>query len=143
MKFKLMFFALLLSFALCAPAMAEMKTFGSFKVDVPNGWTSQQLPAESGKGVVLGAPDKSASISIAIAPTGGMTIKDIANAQAQALGGKAEEMGGVYHITGKMESVDVSVFISDADKGNMVVISIAGNINHPEVEGILDSIEEI
>ena len=58
MKIRILFFAVLLSLALCLPAMAVVKDFGKFKADVPAGWKGIKVddivyiattPAESEK----------------------------------------------------------------------------------------------
>lgn len=141
MKFKLMLFAVLLSFVLCVPAMAEVKTFGDITVDVPTGWMTQEVPAAAGKGVALMAPDGSATVTIAIVPSKGMTVKAMADAQAQAIGGKVEEEDGVYHISGKVQGMDANYFVSEADGGEVAMISVAGDINNAGVQTILNSVE--
>ena len=137
MKVKQLVFAVLLSFALCAPAMAEVKTFGDIKVDVPTGWTTQEVPGATG--VALMSPDKTATISIAQAPMAGKSLEAIANESAAAMGGKATKDEDGYMIEGNMGGAKIAAYILEAEGGNFLAITLAGE--HKDFEAILNSIE--
>jgi hypothetical protein len=130
---------LLAVFTLClsaSTAFAEMKTFPKFKVDVPAGWTASQ----DGETVILVANDKSASVSITVASTQGMTLKDLAAAMAQQLkGSQPQAFDDGYYFTFKSEAVESSAIITGDDKEYALFVSTGDS---PQIEQIMNSLED-
>ena len=141
MKIKIMFFAFLLSLALCLPAMAEVKDFGVFTVDVPAGWNATQ-DKESGV-VIIAAADKSAVLTIFVSPTEGVSVADIAQMFATELKGSTPQRQAgadeVYVFTYKSGEVESTAVISAADKDYLLLTMTGSN---PEMGKILASIQE-
>ena len=138
MKMRLFFFTLLLSLALCLPAMAQTKDFGKFKMLVPAGWTD----AVDGSTVSLKAPDKSAAITITIGDREGASAAVIAKAFSKEFNGSApeEDEDGDCTFTFKNASgVDAHAAVSIEGK-NFILITLTGE--HPDADKILESIEE-
>lgn len=132
--------ATLVALALClmtSAAFAEVKSFPKFSINVPDGWeTSQEGPT-----VILVAKDKSASISITIAPTGGASAKDLAAAFAKELGGsepKYDQENDTYEFTFNKGVESNAVFTVEGEEYLLVVI--AGE--NPQIQDILGSMEE-
>ena len=139
MKMRVVFFTCLLSLALCLPALAEMKDFGKFKIEVPAGWTT----AVDGDTVGITAPDKSASISVTVAASDGATPEAIAKELSAAFKGSAPTKDDdAYVFTFKNENgVDsVGVVGGLGDGKQVAVVTITGE--HADVEKILNSLEE-
>ena len=139
MKMRVVFFTCLLSLALCLPALAEMKEFAKFKIDVPAGWTTEV----DGDTVGIIAPDKSAAISVTVAASEGATPEAIAKDLSEAFKGSApEKSDDVYVFTFKNESgVDsVGVVAGLGDGKQVAVVTITGE--HADVEKIVGSLEK-
>lgn len=119
-----------------ATAFAEVKTFPKFKVDVPAGWTDSQ----DGDTVILAAGDKSASVSITVASTQGMSLKDLAAAMSQQLkGSPPQSLGDGYHFTFKAGAVESDAILS-GDATTYVLFVATGE--HPQIEHIMNSLED-
>jgi hypothetical protein len=138
MKIRVLFLTVLLSLALCLPAMAEKKDFGKFKVLVPAGWTDT-VDEET---VILAAPDNSAVITISVAEHEGMSATDIAKEMSKALKGSTPERDadGDYTFTYKNENGAEGVGVVSVDGKNFVFITLTGE--HADVDKILESVED-
>ena len=63
---------------LASMAFAATQDFGKFTMDIPDGWTATQ----DGASAIIVKNDNTASLSITVAPTGGNSVKDLADAFA-------------------------------------------------------------
>ncbi len=127
-------------FALCLMAgtsFAAVKTFAKFKVDVPSNWTA----SEEGPTVTMIAKDKSASISITVDKTNGMSLKDLATAFSKELkGSKPEADDDTYTFTFKPgEGVESKAVIA-VDGKEYYLFVITGE--NDQIEDIMGSIED-
>ena len=133
--------ATLVALALClaaSSAFAEVKSFPKFKIDVPAGWTSLQ----EGPTVILVANDKSASISITIADTNGVSAKDLAAAFAKELKGnepKFDAETDAYEFKFTSGGVENQATLTVEGK-EYLLLTIAGE--NPQVYDILDTLED-
>ncbi|MDR2488178.1 MAG: hypothetical protein LBD42_01550 [Desulfovibrio sp.] len=129
----------LLAFCLTASlAFAGVMSFPKFKVNVPDGWEASQ----EGPTVILAANDKSASISITIAETEGMAIKDLAMGFSQALSGsepQADTESGGYQFTFKKGAVESDALLTVEGKNYLLLVVTGEN---PQIQNILGSLEE-
>lgn len=134
------FTAILAALALClmaSVAFAEMKSFSKFSIDVPSGWEASQ----DGPSVALVAKDKSASISITIAPTGGTSAKELAAAFAKELKGsepKYNKDDDTYEFTFNQGVQSNAMFTVEGEEYMLIVVTG----ENPQVADILGSMEE-
>ena len=137
MKIKVLLFAFFMSFALSLPALAEVKDFGKFKVDVPAGWTAKD---DDGT-VIIAAADNSAVITITAGDNDGTSIEELAKQVSAELKGSAPKLeDDTYIFTFKNENgVDSHGFVS-GDAKQFALVTITGE--HSDTEKILNSLEE-
>lgn len=137
---------LALSFALCATAAAEMKKFSGFSVDVPAGWTAaEQADANGNKAAVITNAAKKITVMVSVMPLNGKTIKEAVDEFAKQVGGKAEDLGdGVFGIAYKGPDGNDITTLSMAmpDGKHSIAAAVIGDTEDPEVEAIINSIDE-
>ena len=128
--------------ALClmaATAFAGVTSFTKFKVNVPNGWSSSQ----DGDTVILIADDKSASVSITVASTNGMSLKDLADAFVKQLKGgnlqKVDDDGYTFTFKAGDGPIESTAIITSDDKEYFLFVTTG---EHAQFEDIMNSIED-
>lgn len=130
----------LLWLALCTAALAAPVEKQTFRVVVPDGWTAAAVPDVS-EGVVLVAPDKSVSVTIVTAASGGMTPEQLAADYAQKLhAARTAQIGNYHGLKGMAGGLPLEVCLWTFD-GMHGVVSIVGRTTHPALQGIVDSLE--
>lgn len=134
---KKLLLAALLVLGMAMSASAAVKSFKSFSIDVPDGWTA----TEDGSVVALIAPGNACALSIASDSAGGMKGEDVAKAMSQQLKGTAPQaQDGGYAFTFKNQNgVESKCFVMVEDN-KFVMLTITGD--HPQLGQILDSIED-
>ncbi len=124
--------ALVLAFALTASA--EIKQFARFSVDVPEGWTT----AQEGDTVNITAKDNSASLSVTLSSTRGVSIKDIAaGLSRQHKGSEPEESNGSFTFALNDGRSNATVVGDDKDFLSLIITG-----EHAQLGDIIDSIKE-
>ena len=123
---------------LCGGAFAAVQDFPKFKIDVPSDWTSSQ----AGPTVILIANDKTASISITVAPTEGAPLAELAKAFVNELKGTdlAPESGGFSFTFKSGEAASRALLMENPDTKEYVLIAITGE--NPKVSQILGSLQD-
>lgn len=130
----------LLLLCLCATAVAAPVQKQTFRVQAPDGWTVAAVP-DVAEGVVLVAPDKSVSITIVTAGSGTLTPEQLAADYAQKLhASRVAQNGNYYGLKGMAGELPLEVCLWTFD-GMHGVASIVGRTGHPELQGIVDSLE--
>ena len=139
MKMKTMFFAFLLSLALCLPTLAEVKDFGNFTGNVPAGWTTFKNNDTGVVGII--APDKSAAVSIYLDKNPAENIEELAKQFFAALKGSdlKKVQDNTFRFTFKNESGVESKCAISGDSELFCMVTVTGN--HPEVENIVNSLQ--
>ena len=138
MKMKWGFSTLAMILLLCGTAFGAMQDFPKFKIDVPSDWTASQ----DGPTVILVANDKSASISITVAPTGGASLEDLAKAFSKELNGSAPKASNDgFEFTFNAGAVPSQAFIAD-DPNTKEYVLVAVTGENPKVGEILNSMQE-
>ena len=123
-------------------SFAFAQNFGAFSVDVPDGWNAGQ----NGPTAILSKPDNSGNISITVADSEGIALKDLADAfraefaKSFASVGEAEELDGDYEweMT-TANGVESHALISGAD-GKYLLIVVTGEVNEDEVAAVMGAI---
>lgn len=135
---KIFLAALIFIFAL--PAFGAVQDFGRFTVEIPVGWTATQ----DGDTVTVIKNNKTASVSINIAPSDGVQIRTLAETFMKELGGKNfhfDDEAYMFDITNP-NGVPSNAFISGDDK-TYVLIVITGKENlSDEINKIVESVTE-
>ena len=137
---KRLFTAAALVALFAAAAFAGVQDFGKFTVDVPEGWTA----TADGETVGIVKNDNTASASITVSETEGSSLKEIADAFVQALGGKnlAADNGAYTFEFTNQNGVDSKAVLSGDDK-NYALIIMTGVENAPDDFGkIINSLTE-
>lgn len=136
MKWGLLTLAMIL--LLCGTAFGAVQDFPKFKIDVPSDWTASQ----QGPTVILLANDKSASISITVAPMEGVSLEDLAKAFSKEFNGSAPTAtDGGFGFTFTAGAVPSHAFIADnPDTKEYVLVAVTGE--NPKVEEILNSLQD-
>jgi hypothetical protein len=132
----------ILSFAVCANAAVKKYENGKipFSLDIPDGWTEQALDG----GVMLIAPDKKSTFTIASVPADGLDSKTFAEGTAKEAKFKdpkidCDEDG--CSIIGTIQNVNVKTVISvDKPSDAVLVISMSGD-NPEGFTKILDTLQ--
>ena len=143
---KKLFSALVLALSLSVAPLASAAVqefgpdFGRFTVDVPAGWTTQNIDG----GVVVVNAAKDTSVAIACAKNNGESAKDIASAVAQQSGfvNPTIERGdddSTYVVSGQINGQDTNTVIVTEDD-LLFVISIAGK-DMDAASAIVDTLE--
>jgi hypothetical protein len=130
--------ALLALGLMASVAFAGVVTFSKFKINVPDGWGA----SEEGPTVILTANDNSAAISLTVAATEGMALKDLAAAFSKELNGSAPQYDSEndnYQFTFKKGEVESNAMIT-VDGKEYCLVAITGD--NPKVQEILGSLEE-
>ena len=138
MKLKWGLSTLAMVLLLCGTAFGAMQDFPKFKIDVPSDWTASQ----EGPTVILLANDKSASISITVAPMAGVSLEDLAKAFSKELKGSAPTASDEgFEFTFNSGSVQSHAFIvSNPDTKEYILVAVTGE--NPKMEEILDSLQD-
>lgn len=135
-KFHASLLVLALLLSMSTLAVAAVKDFPKFSIDVPAGWTSSQ----DGPTVILIADDKTASISITVGDTEGETIETLAKAFTQELKGSAPTpKDGGYTFTFKSGAVESNAFITGEGKEYALFV-VTGT--HASIPAIMESLKE-
>ena len=135
-----MFGKLLLSCCLIALsatcAMAEVKKFSYFSIDLPKGWVG----TEDGNTVGIVAPETKAVISITIDEMGKDTAESIANDFAKTMEATApiEKDGKNYLVKYDVKGVNAFAFISSSGT-KALLLNVIGSAEG--LEGVLESIQ--
>ena len=114
---------------------------GRFSVPVPRGWS---VVDEDRDGILLGSDDQATAVGIIILEVGNDNLSQVAEALSRKLGGSQPEPDDdIYTFTCSDGDVDTTVFVGETDdEGVFVMISISGDMEKPEVNEILNGIEE-
>ena len=131
-------FVLLALCLMASVAFAGVTTFPKFNINVPDDWKA----SEQGPTVILVANDNSASISITVAATEGMSLKDLAAAFSKELKGSTpqhDSENDIYYFTFKKGAVESNAVIS-VDGTQYCLLVITGD--NPKIEDIIGSLEE-
>lgn len=128
---------LVLFLLLCGTAFAAVQDFPKFKIDVPADWTSSQ----NGPTVILIANDRSASISITVAPTEGATLDVLAKAFAKEFkGSDPVASNGGYEFSFKGTAESHALILENPDTKEYVLVVITGE--NPKVPEILNTLQD-
>jgi hypothetical protein len=130
-------FVLLALCLMASVAFAGVTTFPKFKINVPDGWAA----SEQGPTVVLVANDKSASITITVAATEGMSLKDLAAAFTKELNGSTpqhDSENNAYQFTFKKGAVESNAILSGEGKDYCLLVITGDN---PKIQDIIESLE--
>ena len=138
MKMKWSVSVLALVLLLCTTASAAVQDFPKFKIDVPDDWSTSQ----SGPTIILLANDRSASISITIAPTEGVPLEQLAKAFSQELKGSAPAAGsGGFEFSFKAgEAESQALILENPDSKEYVLIAVTGQ--NPKIPDIINSLQD-
>lgn len=123
--------AVVLVLALSFSAFGAVQDFGSFTLNVPDGWTAQQ----QGSTAIVMKNDNSAQISVAILDPQGLSRGDFANAFVEEfkksfaeVGTPAADKDGDYSWDMKAANGVLShAFLGKTDSGKYGLIVITGN----------------
>ncbi|MBQ9420055.1 MAG: hypothetical protein IJU31_06760 [Synergistaceae bacterium] len=131
-------FALVALFAVAA--FAGVQDFGKFTVDVPEGWTASQ----DGETVAFLKNDNTASASVTVAETEGASLKELADAFVEALGGKnLQPVDGTFTFEFTNENGVVSKAVLSGDDKNYALFVMTGIENAPnDFDTIINSLTE-
>ncbi len=130
--------------ALAVSANAAVKKYENgripFSIDVPEGWTEQALDG----GVVLIAPDKKSTFTVASAPADGHDAKAIAEGtakEAKFANPKIDCDSDGCSIIGTINNLNVKTVVSvDKDSDSVLIISMTGD-NDEGFNKLLDSLQ--
>ncbi len=138
MKRLLVIVALVALFA--STSFAGVQDFGKFTVDVPEGWTA----TADGETVGIVKNDNTASASITVSETEGASLKEIADAFVQTLGGKnLAANDGAYTFEFTNQNGVASKAVLSGDDKNYALIVMTGVENAPDDFGkIVNSLTE-
>ena len=126
-----------LVFAFSTGAEAARQSFGPFSVDVPRGW---QI-AETNNQLTFTAPDESAVLTIVVEEIEGTSLKAVAEAFAEEMGGpKPVAAEGLFHFTYEEDGVKCNAIVQKIDGTDIYTVIVAAG-EHPELEGMLESFE--
>lgn len=121
-------------------AFAGVQDFGAYTIDVPAGWTAEQ----DGETVGFVKNDNSASMSISYDTTDGASLKEIADAFVEALGGKNlknTELGYNFQMTNQNGIESDCLVIGDEAHYALIVVT-GGENAEDEIMGMIASIQE-
>ncbi|MBQ6775119.1 MAG: VCBS domain-containing protein [Synergistaceae bacterium] len=121
-------------------AFAGVQDFGRFTIDVPEGWTA----TKDGETVGIVKDDNTASASITVDSTDGSSLKEIAEAFVEALGGKNLAADGdtfTFEFT-NANGVESKAVVSGDDKDYCLIV-MTGIENAPDdFSAMLESLTE-
>ena len=121
-------------------AFAGVQDFGRFTIDVPDGWTA----TKDGETVGIVKDDNTASASITVDSTDGSSLKEIAEAFVEALGGKNLAADGdtfTFEFT-NANGVESKAVVSGDDKDYCLIV-MTGIENAPDdFSAMLESLTE-
>lgn len=129
--------SLVLVLAFSLSAFGATIEYSRFSIEVPDGWRVSQ----DGNTVTILANDKSAALTVTVEDNDGTAIKDLAYAYAQQLNAtEPEEDDDVYMFSFQNPSgVGCNAVICGDDSEYIMLVMIG---DHPQMEGMIDSIEE-
>lgn len=124
-------------------ALAEIKEFADFSVDMPSGWTVER----DGITVAFVAADKSANMQVTVEPISrifkeGITAKELAEAYAAELKGSTPEMEdndpnyySFHFISPEGQESEASIVVAGR---RFYLITISGR--HKDLAGMVESV---
>ena len=137
---KRLLIALTLVAVFAAASFADVQDFGKFTVDVPEGWTATQ----NGETVAIVKKDNTASMSITVDSTDGSSLKELADAFVEALGGRNLQVSdGTYQFEmTNANGVDSKAVLSGDDKNYALFVMTGIENAREDMSKILDSVKE-
>jgi len=137
---KRLLIALTLVAVFAAASFAGVQDFGKFTVDVPEGWTATQ----NGETVAIVKKDNTASMSITVDSTDGSSLKELADAFVEALGGRNLQVSdGTYQFEmTNANGVDSKAVLSGDDKNYALFVMTGIENAREDMSKILDSVKE-
>ena len=120
----------------------RIRDVGSFAVEVPHGWS---VVEEEEDGIILGADDGAALVSIEIGESGGLSVKQIARKLAEEFGGTrpdTDDNGESYTFAFSHDDMEYMAFVAALDNGKHALILVGGDTDNLGVMQILDSITD-
>lgn len=137
---KRLLIALTLVVVFAAASFAGVQDFGKFTVDVPEGWTASQ----DGETVAIVKKDNTASMSITVDSTDGSSLKELADAFVEALGGRNLQVSdGTYQFEmTNANGVDSKAVLSGDDKNYALFVMTGIENAREDMSKILDSVKE-
>ena len=117
----------------------RVRDVGSFRVTVPQGWSVLE---EEDDLVTLGTDDDTTALSIIIGDMDGTSLGRIAREFSEKLGGTRPEFDeDGYSFSFNEDGVDGAAFLVGDDE-HYVLVLLFGDLENPDVPGILSSLEE-
>lgn len=144
-KILILAIALVFTVALFGTAAAARKQFSDFSIDIPAGWASSEHVDEKGnKTAVLSNSSKEMKMLIGFEPLEGKTVKQKAEEFAGMVKSSVSDLGDeTYHIPfADGDGKETHMILAPTDDGRFLGAAITGNMNDPDVEAILDSIDD-
>ncbi|MEA3284432.1 MAG: hypothetical protein U9Q00_05555 [Synergistota bacterium] len=137
MKKRCFLLSLVLVLALSLSAFAATMEYPRFSIDVPDGWSVSQ----DGSTVTILANDKSAALTVTVEDNDGTAIKDLADAYAKQFKGTEPEVEDDVYMFGFQNDNGVDCYaVICGDDSEYILLVVIGD--HPQLEGMIDSIEE-
>ena len=137
-KLVLLFMGLAMVMLLASHALAEVKDFKDFTVDVPTGWTAVDQDGT----VAITADDKSAAITISWGPNDGKSVEEMAAAYSKELNGSApvaDSGGFVFTFTAAGAEVESKAFVAGEEDKHALIVMTGEN---PQMGEILGSLQD-
>jgi len=145
MKMMRLFLIPLLVMVFSGPALAEMRRFSDFILDVAPGWKAEEITTDKNlKAVVINHPQKETMLMLGLEPLNGKSVKEKTDEFAKEVKGESEYLGdGIYLVAFKnQEGVNTFVTLLAADEDqHYLAAAIIGDPTDPDVQHMLDSIE--
>ena len=120
----------------------RIRDVGSFTVEVPKGWS---VVEEEEDGILLGADDNSALVSIMISDGDGVSLKQAAKEVAEEFGGTrptTDDDGETYTFAFSQDDMEYIAFVGAVDDSRLVLILVGGDSDNRGVRQILDSLTD-
>ncbi|MCF4150971.1 hypothetical protein L2W58_04075 [Dethiosulfovibrio sp. F2B] len=137
MKKRCFLLSMVLVLALSMSAFAATMDFPRFTIDVPQGWDA----SEDGTTVTFLASDKSAALTVTVEKNDGTAIKDLAYAYANQFKASEPEVEDDVYMFGFQNDSGVDCYaVLCGDDSEYILLVVIGD--HPQLEGMIDSIEE-
>ena len=145
MKVMRFFLILLLVTLFSGSALAEMRRFTGFSLDLAPGWKAEEVSGPDNlKAVIINHPQKKTMLTIGLEPLNGKSLKEKTEDLAKEVKGESEYLGdGVYLVAfTNQEGVDTFITLVAANEGReYLAAAIIGDPTDPDVQHMLDSIE--